>query len=51
VLFQFESQLWGAVSQAAASAERARGSSRREAAHDDVVQQRGWSVLGIWAET
>jgi hypothetical protein len=26
------------------------GAHHPEAAHDDVVQQRGWSVLGIWAE-
>ena len=53
VLFQFESQLWAArTEQAAASAERARELiAQGEAAHDDVVQQRGWSVLGIWAET
>ena len=53
VLFQFESQLWAArTEQAAASAERARELiAQGEAAHDDVVQQRGWSVLGIWADT
>ena len=53
VLFQFESQLWAArTEQAAASAERARELiTQGEAAHDDVVQQRGWSVLGIWADT
>jgi DNA-binding SARP family transcriptional activator len=52
VLFRFESQLWGArVEEAAASAERARELiAQGEAAHDDLVQQRGWSVLGMWAE-
>ncbi len=53
VLFRFESQLWGArMEEAAASAERARELiAQGETANDDLVQQRGWSVLGIWAET
>jgi DNA-binding SARP family transcriptional activator/tetratricopeptide (TPR) repeat protein len=53
VLFRFESQLWGArMEEAAASVERAQELiARGEAAHDDLVQQRGWSVLGMWAET
>ena len=53
MLFRFESQLWGArMEGAAASAERARELiAQGEAAHDDLVQQRGWSVLGMWAET
>ena len=52
-MFRFESQLWGArLERAAASAERARELvAQGEAAHDDLVQQRGWSVLGMWAET
>jgi tetratricopeptide (TPR) repeat protein len=53
VLFLFEAQLWGGrMEEAAASTERARELiARGESVDDDLAQQRGWSVLGIWAET
>jgi tetratricopeptide (TPR) repeat protein len=53
VLFRFEAQLWSGNHDAAAvSAERARELIAEGEARDDLfAQQRGWSVLGIWADT
>ncbi len=53
LLFRFESELWAArIEEAGRSAERARDLiAQGEAADDDLVQQRGWSMLGMWAPT
>jgi tetratricopeptide (TPR) repeat protein len=51
LLFRFESELWAArIEEAGRSIDRARDLiAEGEAADDDLVQQRGWSVLGMWA--
>ena len=50
-LFRFEAQVWGGDWEGAAvSAEQTPELiAHGEAAGDDLVQQRGWSILGMWA--